>query len=350
MVHLGGPDETAGVDARQAMLRLIRGFQIARAVCVVAELGVADRLRDGPQSIEELAQATGTHAPSLYRLLRGLAAAGIFAMDDSGRCGLTPLGATLRSNVPGSLRAWAVVMLGGAHYRAWGELMHSVKTGEIAFNHLFGMSAWEYRAANSESGTLFNEAMSNLTASNEAIRGSYPFSNLGLIVDVGGGDGSLLTSILEVAQRTRGIVFDLPYVAEAARRRVEAAGLADRCEFIGGDALAAVPAGGDAYLLSRVIHDWDDARSVDILRNCRRAMSRNGVLLLLERVAPARIEVSAGHQMVTMSDLNMMVMNGGLERTEAEFQAIFERAGFTLTRILPAGTPASGNIIEGRPR
>jgi hypothetical protein len=327
------------------MLQLISGFWVSRALYVAAKLDIADLLAEGPKGSEELAKATGTHAPSLYRVLRALASVGVFAQEEQGRFALTPLGATLRTDVPGSLRAWATVQLGDEHYQAWGELMHSVQTGEIAFDQVFGIGVWQHRAQHPAHAQLFDAAMANfIGVVNAAVLASYPFATIEKIVDVGGGDGSLLVALLQAHPRMQGVLFDLPHVAEKATQRISAAGLAGRCEIIAGDGFASVPSGGDAYVLSRVIHDWDDEHSVAILKNCHRAMTDQSRLLLIERVLPSRVEPSSVAQALVLSDLNMMVMNGGRERMEAEYHTLCTAAGLRVVQILPTQSPMS--VIE----
>jgi hypothetical protein len=324
------------------MLQLIAGFWVSRALYIAAKLGIADLLKGGPKNSEELAQATGMHLPSLYRVLRALASVGVFAEDGHGRFTLTPLAATLRTDVPGSLRAFAIAELGEDHYPAWGEVLHSIKTGEIAFDHLFGMDVWQYRAQHPEEGRIFDEAMASFSSVvNAAIVDSYDFSSLGTIVDVGGGDGSLIASILQANPGMKGVLFDLPHVVAGARRRIEAEGLAERCEVVAGDAFTSVPSGGDAYLLKWIIHDWDDERSVAILKNCHRAMAAHGKLLLVEAVIPHG-NTPSFHKFM---DLNMLVMTGGRERSEAEYRVLLEAAGFRLTRVIL--TQSEMSVIEG---
>jgi hypothetical protein len=325
------------------MIRLIMSFCVLRAIYVAAKLGIADLLKDESKAIGELARATGSHGPSLYRVLRALASVGIFAEEEQGRFALTPLGATLRTDAPGSLRAWVNLQLGEENYRAWGEAMHSVQTGEIAFDHVFGIGAWPYRAQHPEYRNLFDEAMANVTGMfNKTVVSSYPFPNFEKIVDVGGGDGGLLVEILEANPTVKGVLFDLPQVAEKAKQRISNAGLAGRCEVIAGDAFASVPDGGDAYILSRVIHDWDDARSIAILRNCNRAIVETGRLLLVEGV------IRSGNEpdITKLIDLNMMVLNGGRERTGADYQTLLEAAGFTMEKIIPTKSVMGVSIIE----
>src|SRR5712692_7657297 len=239
---------TTEVPPPIAMLQLISGFWISRCVYVAAKLGIPDLVKDAPKSGEELATATSTHAPSLFRVLRALASVGIFAQQNDGRFGLTPLSDTLESGVPGSLRAFAMTELGEEHYPAWGDLMHSVRTGEIAFDHHFGTDVWKFFEQHPENAKIFNDAMSGMTAAaNEAILARYDFLAVKKIVDVGGGHGGLITSILKANRSVKGVLFDSPQVIEGAQTRIKAAGLADRCEIIAGDFFKAVPAGGDDF-------------------------------------------------------------------------------------------------------
>jgi len=324
------------------MLQMISGFWLSRAIYIAAKLGIADLVKDQPQTAADLAQSTGTHGPSLYRVLRALASAGIFAEDADGRFAITPLAATLQTDVPGSLRAFATVELGEEHYPAWGDLMHSVKTGEIAFDHVFAMPIWQYYAQNPENAKTFNDAMSGLTSAiNEVVINSYHFSSISKVVDIGGGHGNLIISILKANPNIKGVLFDQPQVVEGARGRIEEEGLTDRCEIVAGDFFESVPSGGDAYILKWIIHDWNEEQSIAILKNCHQAMVDNGRLLLVESVIPPGNEPHLGKFM----DLNMLVMTGGRERTEAEYRALFEAAGFRLTKVVP--TPSPMCVIEG---
>ncbi len=332
--------DKASVPPSVAMLQMISGFWISRAIYIVAKLGLADHLRDGHKTADQLASVTGTHAPSLYRVLRALASVGVLAEDAKG-FGLTPLSETLCTDVPGSLRAFTTVELGEEHYPAWGELLHSVKTGEIAFDRAFGMPVWKFFEQNAENAKTFNDAMTGLTlAVNDAVLSRYDFSSIRKIVDVGGGHGSLIASILKANPQMKGVLFDAPSVAKGAQSRIEGEGIADRCEIVGGDFFQLVTGGGDAYILKWIIHDWDDERSITILRNCHRAMTDDGKLLLVEAVVPRGSEPHFSK----FIDLNMLVMTGGRERTEDEYRQLLEAAGFKLTRILPTESPMS--VIE----
>jgi hypothetical protein len=345
-VNQPNQNASAEVSPAEVIRQMIQGLWISRILYIAAELGLADLLKDGPKGSQELALSTGTDASALYRVMRALTSVGIFTEDDQQRFALNPLGATLQSDALGALRASVINALGHERYQAWSELMYTVQTGGIAFDHVFGMGAWQYRAEHPNRGSAFNQAMSNLTGRvNAAVLAAYPFSNFNKIVDVGGGDGSLMISILQKNSTLTGVVIDLPHVAEKAKVRIAEAGLADRCEIIGGDIFQMVPSGGDAYILSRVIHDWDDERAIALLQSCSRAMPLRTKLLLIERSLPGRLDQSAISRMVVMSDLTMMVMNGGRERTASEYRAVLEAAGFRLAIVVP--TESVMCVIEG---
>ncbi len=326
------------------MLQIISGFWISRAVYVIAKLGIPDLLKSGPKTAEELASATKMHAPSLYRILRALASVGVVSSREGKRFELTPVSETLVTDAPGSLRWFAVSELGQEHYPAWGNLMHSVKTGEIAFDNFFGVDIWKYFQQHPEDAAVFNDSMSSVTAAaNEAITSLYDFSGFNKLVDVGGGHGGLITSVLKSNPQLKGILFDAPQVIEGARARIEAAGLGDRCETIAGDFFKSVPEGGDAYIMKWIIHDWDDERAITILKNCRKQIPSNGRIILVDSVVP---ETDEPH-FSKFIDLNMLVMTGGKERTATEFEELFAAAGFKLLRVIPTDLPTS--IIEGAP-
>jgi len=340
--------QQSGDSPSDVMLRLISGAWISRALYAAVKLGIPDMLKDQVKRADELADATRTHAPSLYRMMNLLVSVGVLTRDQNNYFGLTPLGATLRTGEPGSLRAWALHQLGDAHYQSWGDVLHSIQTGETAFEHQFGMDVWQYRAMHPEQSAVFDEAMASLiNVINQAILVSYDFSTIRNIVDVGGGNGGLLIYLLNGNPNMSGVVFDSPHVAERAKSRIEAGGLANRCTSVGGDFFVSVPSGGDTYILSRVIHDWDDEHSITILKNCRSVMSEEHKLLIMERVVPTEIDHSTKTQSVTGSDLNMLVIVGGQERSEAEYRTLLDAAGFKLTRVVLTRSVIS--IIEAVP-
>jgi SAM-dependent methyltransferase len=329
------------------LLRMLSGYRISEAIYVAAKLGLADLLGDGARPSAELAKATGTHPPSLHRLMRLLASAGIFAEQEGGRFALTPVGACMRTGVPGSYLP-AVLFVAGPTpiHHMWNDLLYSVETGKPAFDHLFGAGPFEYFAKHPEDSAIFNAAMASMTAQlAAAVPSAYDFSSFHTIMDVGGGFGVLLDSILKANPALRGILFEAPPAVEGARKYLEAAGLTARCEVIGGDFFKVVPRGADACILKNVIHDWDDEHSLAILKNCHRALTPGAKLLLVELLLPERIEPSPMSQIVAELDLTMMLGLAGRERTEREFAALLGEAGFKLKKIFPLETSLA-KLIE----
>ncbi|HEX3252685.1 MAG TPA: methyltransferase [Pyrinomonadaceae bacterium] len=328
----------------EQILQIITNFWSSRAVCVFAKLGIPDLLKSGPKTTEELAAATKMHAPSLYRVLRALSTIGFVSATSDGRFAQTPVSEILVTDAPGSLRWFTISELGQEHYPAWGNLMHSVKTGEIAFDNFFGADIWKYFEQNPEDAAVFNNSMSGVTAAtNDEILALYDFSSFGTVVDIGGGHGGLITSILKANPKLKGILLDAPQVVEGARPKIEAAGLADRCQAVGGDFFKSVPAGGDAYVMKWIIHDWDDERAITILKNCRNQMSSKGKVIIVDCVVPENNEPDFSK----FFDLNMLVMTGGKERTEKEFAQLLGAAGFKLLRVISTKVPTS--IVEAEP-
>jgi hypothetical protein len=333
-------DETS---PRDTLLRMTNAFQVSQAIYVAAALGIADLLEDGPKSTDELAETTGTHAPTLYRLLRALASVGIFIETDS-RFGLAPPAEYLRTDMPGSLRGFVMLIGHQSFWSSWGHLLHSVRTGESAFRRIHRMTLWEYWADHPEEAAVFDVAMTSLSSGVvDAVVRSYDFSGIGVLLDVGGGEGVLLAAILAANPSLRGILFDQPDVVRTAGALLERAGVADRCEVVSGSFFETVPAGADACLLKSVIHDWDDETAIEILRACRSAMDEGGKLLVVERV----IRPANDPDPAKFSDLNMLVIPGGRERTAEDFERLYDEAGFELSGILRTGSPY--NIIEGTP-
>ncbi len=330
-----------------ALYQMAVGHYFSRALALITKLNVADLLKDGPRPFGELAQASGVHAPSLNRVMRLMASAGVFEEREGGNFALTPLGEYLRTGVPGSMRASVMLFAGEGIQESWKELEYCVRTGEPAFRRISPTAdAFTAMAQNPEMAAAFDEAMSTfapLTAA--AVAASYDFSAFGALVDVGGGNGAILIGILKASPNLRGIVFDRPQAAESAKKRIAAAGLESRCEAVGGDFFKSVPSGVDAYLLKHVIHDWNDERAVAILKNCHRAMNPNSKLLIVEGVYPPRIDQSDLARGAAANDVNMLVCTGGRQRSEAEFRSLYDAAGFKLTRIVP--TPARVCVIEG---
>ncbi len=327
---------------QEAMNRMLTGYWTTQSLYVAAKLGIADLLSNGPRSADDLAKATNTHAPSLFRLLRGLASLGVFADDGTARFSLTPLAECLRSDAPGSQRALAI-MCGEEHYKAWGELLYSVQTGNIAFDKLYGMPVFEFLSKNVEQAKVFDAAMVGVHGrETAAMTDAYDFSSIGVLADVGGGNGSLLTTVLKKHPHMKGVLYDLPGVTERAKANLKEAGLADRCTVIGGNFFESVPAGADAYLMRHIIHDWDDEKATTILRNVHQAIGQEGRLLVIEGVIPPGNEPCFGK----LLDLTMLTIPGGKERTEEEYRTLFKAGGFELIRIVP--TKAEVSVIEGR--
>ena len=326
------------------LLGLINGFQITQAIHAASTLRIADHLKDGPRSVDELASVTQSHAGALYRLLRALAAVGVFREDENRRFSLTPMGDCLRTDSASPIGAWAEFVGSPYVWRTWGRLLHSVRTGENAFQSLNGKDVWHYRAEHPEEGAMFDRAMTDLSRGNaEAVIGAYDFSAFRYVVDVGGGRGLMLAAILHAHPHMQGTLFDQPGVVAQAQPILEARGVAGRCNIVGGSFFDSVPEGGDAYLMRVVIHDWEDAEAIAILKTCRRAMRQTAKLLLIERIVAPPNEVPA----TKFVDLNMLVLPGGRERTREEFSDLFAKSGFELTRTAPAGMH---NVIEALPR
>jgi hypothetical protein len=337
----------SAASQRATLMSLIYGFMPARIVYIAAELGLADLLADGDKTAAALAEATQTDAASLHRLMRALATLGVVEEVAPSRFALTALGGQLRAGVPGSLRNVALMFGGERAWSSWGDLLHSIRTGQSATQHVYGMSSFEYLAAHPEQAAIFNEAMAEITRGiAQAVVAACDFSAFRRIADLGGGTGTLIAAILAANPGLHGILFDLPSGSEKAPTVLEAAGVAERCRIVHGDFFHSVPE-ADAYILKNVIHDWDDEQSRVIFRNCRAALSGAGRLLLVERIMPARMEASIAHRQLAMMDMNMLVMPGGRERSEAEYRALLAAADFRLARIVPTASGAS--LIEAIP-
>lgn len=342
-------NQTEHGEAARAMQRLLAGGWVAQIIHTAAELGLADHFGEEAKDVASLAGATATHPPSLSRLLRALTTIGVVRETQDRRYTLTSLGATLRTDQPGSMRAWAQLIPGDEMARAWRALPHTVRTGDIGFRHAFGTDLRSYLATHPEFATLFNAAMlSGTQGVNAEIGACYPFGNFGWIVDVGGGIGTLLLPILERHPGMRGTIFELPHVAGQARERIAAAGLAARCDAMDGNALDMIPAGADAYVMKSVLHGRTDNEAEAILHNCRHAMPTHAKLLIIERLLPEQIDPDdALARENLLMDINMMVGSGGLERNEADYRALLVRGGLRLIRVIP--TPGTSAIIEAEP-
>ena len=327
------------------LLEMIAMRHIPQALHAVAVLGIADLLADGPKSSDALAQATRTHTRTLYRVLRTLAGAGILAEDKAGRFRLTPLGRPLRSEAADSVRAASILFGGESNLE--GLLVDCVRSGKSAIELASGTKDWlGYFRRDAASFAVFNAAMTAL--SNVHYTGvveAYNFGAIRKLVDVGGGHGRLISMILKAYPKMRGVLFDLPHAFEGGQKAIAEAGLSDRCEVVSGDFFQSVPQNGDAYILSRVIHDWDDDKAVTILQVVRKAVAPHSRLLLFETMIQADNRLSYA----LLSDVNMLLRTGGCERSEAEYRVLYRAAGFKLTRAVDTRSPTGMTIIEGKP-
>ena len=320
--------------------QMFSGSWITQGIWVAAELGIADLLIDGPRTAGELAEKTHTHGNALYRVLRALASVGIFAEDAHGRFSLTPLADLLRTDASASQRPFAI-MMGAEFHGAWGELLHSVRTGEQGFEKKFGVPFFQYMTERPERGKIYDAAMTGVHGGEtEPMLDAYDFSPFQTVIDIGGGNGLVLAAILQRHPTVKGILFDLPAVVDRARTIISGLGLSDRCQIVGGDFFSSVPVGGDAYIMRHIIHDWDDDEAVAILRNCRGAMNPEGRILVVETVIPPGNEPCFGKWL----DLMMLVV-GGCERTEEQYRRLFSEAGLKLNRIVSTALEIS--VIEG---
>ena len=342
------PPEPDPPPPAQLML-LATGYFTARAIYVAATLGIADLLDGRVRDADDLARETATHAPTLYRFLRALAAAGVLEHTAEDRFALTPVGATLRARAPDSTRPGVMMFHHPMFWRSWEELLYSVRTGRPALDQVFGKPVFEYLATTPDAAAAYDGGMTGFNKTIiPAIVKACDFARFESIVDVAGGHGSLLAAILEAAPRARGVLVDLAHVTEVARKTFAERGLAERTEVVTGNMFESVPAGGEAYVLKWILHDWDDASCAVILRNVRAAIGPEGRLLIVDRVLPERTEASVAMRTAMMADLLMLIHLTGRERTEREFRALLEASGFGLQRVVPTGTQLS--VIEAAPR
>ena len=326
------------------MSRVIRAYRQARCVGVAVELGLPDRLADRPRTAVQLAAEVGAHAPSLRRLLRTLEAMEIVTEDDSGRYSITRLGEELRQDRLGPV---AQFFNSEHHSQSWLHLDHSIRTGDRAFDYVYGMRNWDFYVTHPVEGAIFDAAMSAITGPvSVAVAAAFDFSKFELVADIGGGDGTLLVEILRRYPSVRGMLFDRPNVVKRAQKRLAATGLRDRCELVPGSFLEGVPRGASVYLMKSIIHDWEEPVVGTILDNCRSAVGESGApLLIVERVLPKKIGPEALDDL--LNDLDMLANPGGQERTDEEYSVLLRRAGFKLERIIPTTTPFK--ILESVP-
>lgn len=327
--------ETAPDQANaERLFQLGTGFMVTAALHAALKLGIADLLRDGPQPVAALANATSTNEDALYRTLRAVASIGVFEERSPRRFAQTPMSELLVADHPGAARGKLMWLTHPLHFDTYSEFLYSVKTGETVCKRVYGVPIFEYFQKNKETSEIFNAAMTSFSRDViDPVLQAYDFSWLdgGTLADIAGGHGAILAAILEKYPKIRGKLFDLEHVLEGARPRFATGPLAGRCEFISGDFFKEVPA-ADAYVMKHIIHDWDDEKSVQILRNCRRAGSQNARVILFEAVIQPGNEPHPAKWL----DLEMLLLPGGKERTEAEFASLFERAGFRIERVVPS--------------
>lgn len=336
---------TTGADHDlHRLTELINGFQTSQAIYVLVTLGVPDLLRDGARTSAELASLTHSHGPSLYRLLRALAAVGILREGEEGQFSLTGLGRGLLSGVEASRHAWASFVARSPLWASWGNLLHSIRTGETAFRHVHGQDVWSFRASNPEEGAIFDLAMRRASENiGRELVTAYDFTPFEHVVDVGGGDGALLAALLAAYPNKMGTLLDLPHVTASAGAVMGKACVRERCKIISGSFFDGVPSGADLYLLKNILHDWDDRDALRVLHNCRRALQPRARLLIIERLLAPPNEGAEGK----LSDLNMLVNAGGRERTLEEFRLLLEQASFAVTAI--AALQHGRFVIEATP-
>ncbi len=330
-----GPQENR---ATLTMMQMVMGSWVSQAIRVAAKLGVADAIANGPRAIDDLAQEIGVDRARLYRLVRACTSVGVFVEVAPGTFTNNPLSECLRASAPGSMRDLAIAMNAPGHWLPWGHLEEAVRAGGPVTTATLGTDLFSYYERNPEEGAYFHAAMGNLSdfVSSEVVR-NYDFSRCELVVDLGGAHGALISAVLLANPFVRGILFDLPHVVEGAATTLQERRVLDRCERIGGDFFEGVPSGGDVYLLKIIIHDWDDARAIKILRMCRDAMKPSGHVVLIEMVIPEDNSPSPAQ----LIDLDMMVLTTGRERTEREYAALMRAAGLELERMLRTETPYS---------
>ena len=326
------------MDEREAgseLMRLINGYQISQAIHVAASLGVADLLKDGLRSASEIADSTGANYGAMHRLLHALASAGVLEERADAQFCLTDIGQCLKSDSPQSRAAWARYVGRPYAWHSWGELRHSVMTGEAAFQHIRGTGVWDWRAERPEETAIFDAAMTELSRNAAAaIAEAFDFVRFGCIVDVGGGQGELLANILAKCQQTTGILYDLPHVVAGASQVLQKRGVADRCEIVGGSMFAGLPPGGDAYIFKSVLMDEDDEKVCSLLRSCRSTIGPSGRLVIIERLL-----AEPNKRDIVLSDMLMLVVTGGRLRSLGEYSSLFGAAGFQMEQAIAGQSP-----------
>jgi hypothetical protein len=333
--------------ATEQIFQLCIGYMASISLNVVTKLSIAEQLARSPMDVEDLARVAGVNADALYRVMRALSTVGVFHEVARRRFEQTPLSDLLRADHPQSLRSFVLFFPDPLHFRSYANLMHSVKTGQPTGMPTFGQELFEYYRDHPEESAVFNAAMMNMTATFiPAVLAAYDFSETRVLVDVGGGHGSVVGAILQKYPQMRGILFDVDHVVQGAEPHLRAMGVADRCEIVAGDFFKSVPRGGDTYIMKNIIHDWDDERSLRILKNIGDQLKKNqprGRVILLEMILTSGNEPQLGK----WADIEMLALAGGRERTEDEYRELFAKAGFRLARITPTQSPQS--VIEAVP-
>ena len=332
--------EPSTVPPQAIILQMAMGPLVSQALGVAARLGIPDLLAAGEKHVDDIAAETGTHAPSIYRILRTLASAGVFAETSPKSFINTLVSEALRSDVPGSMRNIMIFMAEPWHTLAWGNMMHSARTGETAWKATYGEEVFDWLANHPAESEIFNAAMTDMSGfAGPAVAEAYDFSSIDTLADIAGGHGFLLSQILKANPNVKGILFDLEHVIAGAGDMLERHGVADRVQTASGDFFKEVPP-ADAYIMKQIIHDWDDERSIHIMRSIHKAMVGEGKLLLAEMVVPDGNEPHPSKVL----DLEMLTLPGGLERTADEYAKLFEQAGFKLNQIVP--TRSAFCVIE----
>lgn len=332
---------TAALPPHAQLIQMANAYWVSKVVYAAAKLGLADHLAAAPRSAVELAGTTRTHAPSLHRLMRTLASLGILTEDNAQRFGLTPLGAALRTGAPGSARS-SVLTVGSPEFvGAFEQIMYCLETGGSGFEKAMGMPVFDYLAQHPEEASRFSETMVGFHgAEPAAVAAAYDFSGFAKVVDVGGATGNMLAAILARYDGPHGVLFDMPHVVGDAPALLKERGVEHRVSIVAGDFFREIPAGGDAYVLSHVIHDWNEEQCLTILSHCRNAMKPNGRLLIVEMVLPTGDAPHPGK----ILDMVMLVVPGGQERTEAEYSTLLRKAGFRVVRVVP--TESAVSVVE----
>jgi hypothetical protein len=335
--------QTQKQPAHVGMFQLLNGIPIAGTLACLAQLGIPDLVEHGPKSADELAREVGADARALYRLMRATASVGVLSEGPDGKFSETPMSAVLRSNSVPSLRGFAIMHATEWHTRGWSRLDYCVKTGKRALDEVYGMPLFQYFAQHPEDAQIFNQAMSDLSSlDSPAVAEAYSFAGIHSIVDIAGGHGLLLATIMARNPHLKGTLYEMPHVVEGAKNG-PLKPVMDRCTLASGDMFATVPAGADAYLMKHIIHDWPDDVCVKILKACRKAVNPGGKLLVVDNVILPGNDFAPGKFL----DIQMLLFPGGCERTEKQFRELFAASGWQLSRIIPTAVPES--IVEGVP-